>query len=733
MRPESDYHPAMATNHRWKFVRAGGLDQVALRDGEDVVHVPELDPKLWVALAMPTRGVELDPRTLDHVDADKDGRIRVPEIREAIEFIEAALTDPDEILRGDDVLPLSSIKDEGVLAAAKRVLAALGKADATSIDLADIDAHAKIVAQLRLNGDGVLPPGVAEDAETEQVIRDILDTVGGVADKGGETGADQAGIDAFFAAAQSFLDWHVKGESDKTLLPLGEATFAAAEATNAVRAKIGDYFVRCRLAGLDARASAALNGSEADFTALAAKQLDAADPDVARLPLARIDAGRPLQLKDGLNPAWAGPMASFVNTALGPLLRPTAHQLAESDWHLLEGKLAAHEAWVATRPASPVDKLGAQRLQAILAGPTKTRLAELVTLDRAQEGLNQEVADVDKLILYRRDLYELLNNFVNFAWFYARRGATFQAGTLFLDERSCTLCMEVVDPAKHATLAAMAGMYLAYCDLTRPQGEKKTIVAAFTGGDGDNLFVGRNGVFFDRKGRDWDATITKVVSNPISLREAFWSPYKKLARMIDQQVAKRGEAAEADSTAVAEQAATATAHPETAKPPEAKKIDVGTVAAIGVAVAGFGAMVGTILGAFFGLGIWMPLGFLALVLLISLPSVLLAWLKLRRRNLGPLLDANGWAINGRARINVPFGGALTDVASLPRGSERSLDDPFAEKRRPWKLYLVLALIVILVVSWYLGKLDSYLPGPIRSTSVLGDSAPAAKPPEPPKK
>src|SRR5215475_801027 len=129
----------MATNHRWKFVRAGGVDQVALRDAKDVLAIPELDPKLWVALAMPTRGVELDPRTMDHIDTDKDGRIRVPEIRAAIEFVGTALGDPDEIMMGhSDVLPLSSIKDEKVLAAAKRVLGALGKKDATSIDLADI-------------------------------------------------------------------------------------------------------------------------------------------------------------------------------------------------------------------------------------------------------------------------------------------------------------------------------------------------------------------------------------------------------------------------------------------------------------------------------------------------------------------------------------------------------------------------------------------------------------------
>ena len=101
----------------------------------------------------------------------------------------------------------------------------------------------------------------------------------------------------------------------------------------------------------------------------------------------------------------------------------------------------------------------------------------------------------------------------------------------------------------------------------------------------------------------------------------------------------------------------------------------------------------------------MPLGLLGLVLLISGPSMLIAWLKLRQRNVGPLLDANGWAVNAKARINVPFGASLTRLAVLPKGSYVDLRDPFAEKRRPWGLYLVLLIIVAGGIWWwYSGRL-----------------------------
>jgi hypothetical protein len=83
--------------------------------------------------------------------------------------------------------------------------------------------------------------------------------------------------------------------------------------------------------------------------------------------------------------------------------------------------------------------------------------------------------------------------------------------------------------------------------------------------------------------------------------------------------------------------------------------------------------------------------------------MMMAFLTLRRRNLGPLLDANGWAVNTRARINVPFGASLTGLATLPPGSSRSLVDPFADKKRPWKTWVFLGAVVVAVgVLWYRG-------------------------------
>jgi len=136
-------------------------------------------------------------------------------------------------------------------------------------------------------------------------------------------------------------------------------------------------------------------------------------------------------------------------------------------------------------------------------------------------------------------------------------------------------------------------------------------------------------------------------------------------------------------------------------------------------VGGIATFLTSILATFFGLGIWLPLGLLGLLLAISGPSMLIAWLKLRQRNVGPILDANGWSVNALAKINVPFGAALTQVAALPRGSRRELRDPFAEKKRPWRLYLLLLLLLGAAALWAAGYFDTYLPEHIRPSQVLG--------------
>lgn len=416
---------------------------------------------------------------------------------------------------------------------------------------------------------------------------------------------------------------------------------------------------------------------------------------MAGFPLARIEPGRPLPLKEGVNPAWNTALERLRTAAVEPLLGGTHASLTEADWASLQSRLAAHEAWLAAKPATRVERLGVERVKAILTSGARARIEALIERDVALAPRFAAVAAVEKLARLHRDFRTLVCNFVNFADFYSRdRWAVFQAGTLYLDGRSTELCVRVDGPNP---LAATSKVYLAYCACTRAGSAPMTIAAAFTQGDSDFLGAGRRGVFYDRQGRDWDAVVTGVVDNPISVRQAFWAPYKKFVRLIEEQVAKRAAAAEAESGAKVATAAEKTVNADKARPAEPKKFDLAVITGIGVALGSIGGFLAAIFSNFVSLGFWMPAGVAGIMLLISGPSMLIAWLKLRQRTLGPILEGNGWAVNGRVRINIPLGSALTDVAALPAGAQRSLEDPYedreaASRRRRLILWLIVAAL-----------------------------------------
>ncbi|MDZ4255005.1 MAG: hypothetical protein U1A72_20745 [Sulfuritalea sp.] len=606
-------------SHNWKFFRAGGFDQVRIDTAADLLNLKELDQKLWVALSCPVRGIEFDARSLALIDTDNDGQVRAAELLAAIDWAAARLNAAEVLAQGLAGVPLAAIKDPAVLAAAQGLLPAGG-------DLVSVEA--------------------ASAAEAEY-------------------------------SARALAAWEAGGNAVKVL---GEATEAACAAVAALKEKLDDFFVRCRLAAFDTRAGDAMNASDDALKSLGAAALSATHADIAALPLARVGAGATVPLgagsDSGINPAWGQRIAALREAAVVPLLG-AREAISESDWLALQDQLAGYVAWQAAKPAGLPPEAEAVR-------------------------------DLERLARYVRDLLPLANNFVAFRDFYTHQPgtpmrATFQIGTLYLDGRSAELCVAVNDAAKHAALAGLSRICLVYCDCTRND-EKLSIAAAFTAGDSDQLMVGRNGVFYDRQGRDWNATISKLVEHPISLRQAFWSPYKRLMRMVGEQLQKLA-ASKAAAVEGKLGAAAVGVGKKVEAPAAPPAFDVGKFAgifaAIGLAIGAIGTVLAGVMSGLLGLKWWqMPLAVGGLMLLISAPAMVLAWFKLRSRNLGPILDANGWAVNARARINIPFGTSLTQLAQLPPGAERALSDPYAEKEQPWKTYAAIAAVLFVAAAWF---------------------------------
>ena len=330
------------------------------------------------------------------------------------------------------------------------------------------------------------------------------------------------------------------------------------------------------------------------------------------------------------------------------------------------------------------------------------QIAEWEAAKAAAEGANAAALDaakaefmpLRKLLLLHRDFYRLLRNFITLEDFYDDDEATiasFQAGTLIIDQRACHLCIRVQDLPKHDSQAPLSGIYLLYCNCeNKKTGKTCQIVAAMTQGEIKNLSVGKNAVFYDNDGLDYDATVFKIIENPISIRQAFWTPYRKFAKWVEDKVNK--SASEKDAKVMGDMTASAEAKAEGKEAPK-PAFDIakfaGIFAAIGMAIGMIGTMLVSVAKGWITLTWWQQLlVFVGILLLISGPSMIMAWLKLRRRNLAPVLNANGWAVNADAIISVPFGKKLTEQVAFPMVKTRRM--------KPWcAVLLVLSIIAIL--------------------------------------
>ncbi len=650
----------------WKFSTVGGVTRVNIENGQDIAHLSELDQKLWTVLSCPVKGLEFDERTLALLDSDHDGKLRVHEVVAASQWLCKVLADMDYLVEGRDSITFGAIRhdtDEGkqVVEAAKMIL---GKLDVNKdeISLADVKAYMDVYE---------------EKCKAE----------------------------------------YSAGEAEPYEPPYGEGSDAAEAAVNAVRQKIADWFMRCKLVQFDEDAAGALDVQVEKIAAISAGNLNDSVGEISAYPLARPRKEGLLPLAEGLNPAWQAPMAAVV--AAVPELQGK-DSVSEEEWNAVVAKVDAYTAWKA-------------------AGETAMNEAIAAKLGEHAAAIEP----VERLLRYCRDYFRLLHNYVVFKDFYRRDDkflAVFQAGKLYIDQRCCDLCVKVTDMPRSTGTAGKSGIYLLYCHcVAKSGGAQMDIVAALTDGEIGGLHEGKNAIFYDREGNDWDATITKIVDNPISVRQAFWSPYRKFGNWVTEKITKSASEKESkqfdEMTTKADSASTnLTAKPEdaAAEKKPAAPFDIakfaGIFAAIGLAFGAIGAALGMLGG--FIVEKWYNVIILvaAVVLLISGPSMLLAWLKLRKRNLGPVLNANGWAINSDVKINTTFGKTLTSMAKYPKVVAK---DPFADKKMPWWQKCLIWLGVLAVLFLLVFRLTQHRwvwqPKPVEPVAEVVDSvAPEAE-------
>ena len=704
--------------YKWEFDNIGGSSRVRIASGEDIAHLHELDPKMWTVLSCPVTGLEIDDKSLAYMDIDGDGKIRVNDVIATSKWITSVVKNPDLLLEGKDCFDIGQfdIENESGLKlynSAKQILENLGK-EGTVISVADTADNAAIFAKTRFNGDGIITEASTDDADLKAVIAAAIASVGSVADRSGAAGINADMIEAFYKNLADFVAWNEAAVE----APFADKTDAVIDAYNALDAKVKDFFMRSKLAAFSPDSTASLDVQTASIQAISAENLIGKTSEIASYPIARVTGKPEIDLSEPVNPAWAAQFELVKSVAFAD-----RKVLTEADWAEVGAKFAAYTAWKGAKAGACVEALGLDAVKGFIAKDGKAALLDLVAQDSAlaEEAANMDM--VDKFLHIFRDFYRLIRNFVTLNDFYAKDkkvSAIFQSGRLIIDQRECRFCMKVADMGKHNASAAASGMFLVYCDCTsKTQAGKLSIVAAVTVGEIGDLIVGKNAIYYDNAGVEWDAVITKVVDNPISIAQSFWSPYRRMAKavenLINKSAADKDAKMMANATAKINAAPAASAAGTPAAP--AQPFDIakfaGIFAAIGMALGALGTALTSIFSGIMDMAWWKTLlVVVAILLLISGPAMVMAWMKLRRRNIAPLLNANGWAVNATAKIGIPFGETLTDVAVFPK---LKLKDPYSKDMPAWKkIVITLSILVVVAGGLWLGNLLKWanLPSPL---------------------
>lgn len=653
--------------YKWKFFKSARCVQAKLEKGEDIAALGELDQKLWTVLSASTDGLRFDPATLKLLDGDGDGRIRVPEVLAAVDWMKARFKNLDFLFKGEDQISLSELRDDtedgkALLKSFKNILYRAGHQDATTISLGDVTGTTAIFNGQPFNGDGIVTANSTSDTTLSDIIAKIIATKGAVKDRCGDDGVDQAHADAFFADCAAFLAWRAK---EKDVAVLGDKTPQAYAAFAAVETKIDEYFT-----------------------------------PPADLPLVADDPTPTLPLTSGVNPLWLGKFRAFAADAVAPMLNAAdVESISRDEWAMVKSKLAPYGAWKATKAGADVESLGDALLANIVKdGKTQTAVNDLIGKDLALAEEYAHLVDCERALRYARNLATWLCNYVNQANIYdPSRDNVFRTGKLLIDGRECQLCFHVVNEGAHAALAEKSKCCLLYVKLSRKAtGESREVCAVVTAGPTAPLYAGRNGIFYDTDGNDWDAVVVKVVEAQVSLKEAFWAPWAKIATTLSEQCKKflssKQDAAvsKVGSDATAAVAASQPASAATPAPAPNGAALASSVAALGVGVGMAGAACAGLIGLIAGLPLWKVLaGVCAIILLVSLPSVILAWFKLRARDLGAILNAGGWAVNRPLYFSIGLAKTFTRPVKMPMGS--------AVARDPYATHGVLKTILLLLV------------------------------------
>ena len=669
-----------------KFKRIGRSYHMQIETAEDLSNVLDLDEALWVATNAPLSTVHCDQTFLSLLDADRTGRITCCEIKEAVRWLLNVLRDHSGITKPSQALLLSAINiesDEGQIIhkAAAKILARKTKSDTGVISLHEVRKIKSEIQAQPISEAGVVLPQAADDPGVQKFIRDIIDTIGGILHPAGQAGIDAGKLELFGHESRQTLDWLQRGKlphkrAKTDIMPFGEKTSLLYDHLKAIRGKLDQYFAQCEAMVLDEQFAKQMGWTESELA-----DLDFDDPAVIvnvlqKAPLAKARSDRELWFEDDINPYYVKSLEQFREKVLTLLLPDSTESLTALQWQEIKDMFAAHRAWLDARPKTNVSLLDEEILRTYQDEKYADAVHQLIDESTRTAFDMDNIRLLEKVILYQTGIIDLANNFVSFPHLYdPNHRAMFEMGSLVMDGRRFTFAVKVVNRKEHVEVAKTSNMFVMYVEVVpKDQNTKYEVAIPVTSGGKGNLCLGKRGIFLDIHGNECDARVVHIIENPISYREALFSPFQRLVRIltgkiesITSEAEKKWDTGAAQTVNQIEQQARSD---QAAEAKQSRLLAGGLLVGGGVALAALSSALAYIAKSLTGVPLWKILiGIGGSILAVMLPITIVAFLKLRKRDLSAILEGSGWGINARMRLTHKQGWFFTEKPKHPSDSK----------------------------------------------------------------
>ena len=642
---------------RYRLKNLGGSHQLVINSAQELAALSQLPEIYWMSTSAPTNMLNCDKSIITLLDQDNSGRIFSDDIKHFANFLlktygELTPLNERSTQLSTQHLNQSLESNKKLISCAHEVLLNLGKQAKDPLSISDLRNDKAILSGGARNGDGILPPQDLENEALSIAAKNIGELYGFVSDSSGRPGINSDTLKKFTVDVKTFLEWKDSNNANEAILVSSEKTQRAWEAYQDVKELIDNYFFLCEAQSF----SQFQDNKEVSFTPLAQtfRDRDSAHKFLVESPLAPLSSTATLTLDEKINPTHAQKLYRFIENAAIPLLGKDLLSITKSQWSEIKTVFKSCSDWMSRKPDSPVYKLEDSFLRSFIEDGIEQQLLDIIATDLQLGDKLALRSKLEELIILQQHFIDFCNNFVSFRDLYdPKKRAFFEAGTLIIDASTFNFTIPVLDVNKHSKIAASSGLYLIYLKIN-DNNKVRYICAPVCSLRNKLITTGKRGVLFDLNGRELDAEIIKLVDNPVSLIDAAFNPFRKLASLISSAINKISSSTEKE---LEKQVSSTTSNVQknlTVKTPTTKTTSPApnnaardlmfTVAAIG---SSFTYALSKIIEFSYQEII---IGILTGIAIILIPTLLISMYRLWTRNLSSIIEASGFAVNAPLRL-----------------------------------------------------------------------------------